>query len=1193
MDLIFNQPLVATVGAPIPAAQLLTRLQTLADELLAVDQDNVNLSLFQSVAQDLANKKLLKHNNAGVKVYTCCCIADILRIYAPDAPYLARELSAIFRAFFVQLRQLVNPENPYYLQQNHLLRRLAEVRSVILVTDLPDASALVTEMFTMFYEMAAKFPAKLEPLVADMLAEVLAECETVPPEVLRLIISRFGEESQLLASNSNITNPGLAYSLAICEANIHKMSRQVTQYFSELLSETSSEAQELQTLQKIHHISVRIWRSVPELLGSVTGLLDDELSTGEERVRLLATATVGEMVAAAPTSFAVVQRPTWVQWLKKTTDASPAVRARWVDTLPSILGRTNSADAAELRAGLTKCMLDTHDKVRFLATRALDRLEMPVFTRVVCTSTVLTTLFSLMREKHAEIRTRAVQLVASIYNHHATLSAKGEVLDYGNTPDDEVADLDTLIRDGIPNHVLALNYINDKDVTAQVDKVLFEKLVPFESDSATRVHRIAAFYRALDDKSRLSFLAICKRQQAHANALRQYVALAEIAQDKENTSSKGKLDKVVTWLAATLPVSINGRQCLERVVRLENGRLFNLIRFAVSPDSDYRTVRNSITEFLTIAGDIKNIRLKDKTHVTTADMVSTFKLVLYRSLTILFNRTNVGELLGYAKNPADDLHVAANALLEHIAAIVPDAFKLHVRSLSDTIVVERVDGYDPKANNLRTLYHIIKRFPDLYPEALLNTLVQIAVSGLPREVRYAVKLLGQSDRKEIFASEVAAQVLPPSSNSHMAAIAELHAVDSVVLDLASEEITAHLLTQLKTNLGQTPSDDTTWVDDATLEVDGRYSELYAKLLALRIVTNKLRYLDVGDSAMADAVAKPLKLLVLVLGQNESRTPKGYQYRLRLRAGECLLKLAKVRQLQPFFNHTVVNRMGRLLLDESEQVRELFARKLHQMLWNNELPEEFLHIGFVTGNEPNAQLRAQASRWIAACHKRAAVIKDIRFERVLTRLIHSIAHEENFGEDEATSATKQLTFYLKSIANGDNVSLLYYFASRVKQYHDATIDAKLYETGSEETTRLYRAAELAQFAIQTLAEVKHWTVSTWPGKIKLYSDLFAPMNDYTEAQRVASTQYVLDELRTVLVPELKRGFARRVEKLGKPAKTAKRAAPVLRPRKRHVDSDDEESDGSELEEVVSAPQRTRRSARAHKKVSYAEMVQDSE
>ena len=134
----------------------------------------------------------MKHANVGVQAYVCCGISDILRIYAPDAPFTANELSQIFRAFFQQFKKLADTENPYFQQQNYLLKRLAEVRSVILITDLPDAQQLIESMFEIFYDLSTKkFPARLEPLVSDILSEIISESDVVPHNVLKMILNKF------------------------------------------------------------------------------------------------------------------------------------------------------------------------------------------------------------------------------------------------------------------------------------------------------------------------------------------------------------------------------------------------------------------------------------------------------------------------------------------------------------------------------------------------------------------------------------------------------------------------------------------------------------------------------------------------------------------------------------------------------------------------------------------------------------------------------------------------------------------------------------------------------------------------------------------------------------------------------------------------------------------------------------------
>lgn len=90
--LTFNQALTWRAGKPIPVADLLSRLKTLAAELRKVEQETVDRDTMAVVSQDLANGQLLSHKDPGVRALTTCCIVDLLRVCAPDAPFTGKQL---------------------------------------------------------------------------------------------------------------------------------------------------------------------------------------------------------------------------------------------------------------------------------------------------------------------------------------------------------------------------------------------------------------------------------------------------------------------------------------------------------------------------------------------------------------------------------------------------------------------------------------------------------------------------------------------------------------------------------------------------------------------------------------------------------------------------------------------------------------------------------------------------------------------------------------------------------------------------------------------------------------------------------------------------------------------------------------------------------------------------------------------
>lgn len=1245
--------IISTVKKPIPTKELLVRLQKLADSLSAVDQNNVSPDSYKQIAHDLGNKKLLNHLNIGIQAYTCCAIADILRIYAPDAPYTPEELSSIFSAFFVQFSHLWDEGNAYFLQQTYLLKRLVEVRSIILVADLPDAQQLISSIFDTMYTLASKgFPTKLEPIAADMLAEIVSEADSVPRDVVSLVLKRLTTVQQrgLTGSLSNISNPGFAFSLAVCEANVDKLSRLVAQLFSEMLddSATTTEDGEIdyeasyQTLEKIHSWSVQIWRNVPALLSSVMGLINDELNSDSEKIRILATTTIGDMISSSLMGFVDSNvayfvnkhKNTWNLWLKKNSDASFAVRAKWAEQVSSVLASTSvtSEMANDLSNGLIKCLRDTHEKVRFEACKTLESLPFHVFTNRLCNQEVLATLLQLTREKNTDIRNRAIKITADIYDNYLKQVSKHEITDFGSSNNEEVQKLEQVILKDVPNTLLQLNYINDKSINASVDVSLFEKLISFENDPTVRVDRLCRFYEVLDERSKAVLVASVKRQKKFSETVRQLVDISEnlilsergdTNKDEDFTDKESllvKIEKIIQWLSVSFPSNFNTVACFERFVHLKNSRFINLVSNCTLSTSDFKTIKNSIKELLTKLSDPKSIKSSDEfARVSTADMLSNMKILLYRSSNIFFNKSNVTELLRTSRDTKHPHSESSNELISIVSSISPEVFKTDIKLITD-VVINKGLGVDPSF--LRSYYHLLKKFPEEFPEKIeaVKQLQELSINGSPLQAKYAVKVIGCCKTKELVISEIVSEILPlnPESTffaSRISCLAEIYLIDPLSLEKHSHEINSIIIDKI---LRCNRMDDTQyrnhlkdkWIDDEALYEDKNHL-LTEKIVALRLILNRVRSAAEADGNLI-LMEKPLRLFLTIISNSGEivkekpgsfSTPPSCQRRIRLYAGEALLKLAKYPQLDSLLTFGVISKLEKLVYDESKELREHFLKTLKRYLVSNEISERFLHLVFFVGHDPEESVRRDVLTWTRAYHKRLQLRSEIMFERVIVRLIHSISHDERFvkflAEANDTSVNqdaevegyvyglKFLSLYLEAVADENNVSLLYYFASRVKQYRDSQVPQESYglEVPPAEVMNLYRVAELCQLMIKELADSKSWNLQTYPGKMKLPSDIYAPIEDFQEAQKTISRIYISDDVQIALRLNLKKILGSTVSK----RKVSQKAAPQKRqkttklkkPRKKKYESEDD------IEKSEAKPVVVRRSRRAVAKVLYEE------
>ena len=161
----------------VPNAELLKRLRALHQELMEMDQETVDTSSLKKIARELISPALLIHKERGVRAYTACTLVDILRLYAPEAPYTGVELKVrfppfslattrspsrapqdIFQFLFAQLKYLTTAKEPHFAECFYLIESFSNVKSIVLICDLECADELMTEIFTQCFDVIRSVP---------------------------------------------------------------------------------------------------------------------------------------------------------------------------------------------------------------------------------------------------------------------------------------------------------------------------------------------------------------------------------------------------------------------------------------------------------------------------------------------------------------------------------------------------------------------------------------------------------------------------------------------------------------------------------------------------------------------------------------------------------------------------------------------------------------------------------------------------------------------------------------------------------------------------------------------------------------------------------------------------------------------------------------------------------------------------
>ena len=347
--LAFDEPLTWRAGRPIAVSDLLRRLKKLHEELSAMEQfeedDEAGRSAVTPKAQELANAQLLGHRDRGVKAWTLICIVQMFRLLAPNAPYKNGQLREIFSLVAsTVIPELANPTGSYYQQYAEILSSLANLRSIVLVTDLHGSENLILTLFTNCFDALSGNikGASVEPVAKTIqynmnlaLSAIIQEVGTLPDGVLDVLLAQFLRADPDTLAKSGAAPPkslddiSPAYNVArsICSQCTSPLSSAVANFYTAVLinaseapsklgkargrkrthdeSEDDSDdgimtppaEQDFRDIDRAHRLLRELWRTSSDVIDGVVPQVATEMQLENVQLRALAVQTVGDMIA--------------------------------------------------------------------------------------------------------------------------------------------------------------------------------------------------------------------------------------------------------------------------------------------------------------------------------------------------------------------------------------------------------------------------------------------------------------------------------------------------------------------------------------------------------------------------------------------------------------------------------------------------------------------------------------------------------------------------------------------------------------------------------------------------------------------------------------------------------------------------------------------------------------------------------
>ncbi|KAJ7637138.1 armadillo-type protein [Roridomyces roridus] len=1157
------------VGKGLSTDALTKKLQLLQKELSELDQETIDVSSLGVVRKDLINVSILHHKDRGIKAFAACCLADILRLTAPDAPYTPAELRDIFQFFVQQVTtNLKSADAPYYTEYFHLLESLSTVKSVVLVCDLPNADELMTEIFKGMFQLARhNLPRKVEVFLADILIALIDECHTVPSDVLDLILAQF------IDRNARQEQPAYRLAVQVCNSTADKLARHVSQYFTEIIVADRDDDQDLEEIRTAHELIKRLYHSCPDVLPSVIPQLEEELHAEELQLRLIVTEALGQMFADKGGGLELVKKypSTWNAWLKRKNDKVPAVRLKFIEAAQALMtGPPEQSDAIE-EAYLGK-LLDPDDKVRAALCRVYGSLDYETALRHVSLQQ-LQALADRGLDRKPVVRSEALRALGKLY-----------AVAY---PEIENKDGAAITQFGwIPNKLLQMQRVSG-DLRTTVEEVVAQYILPLPSlattatskggevDEVAWTDRLLTVMAYLDDENVVgNLLQMSTLQRARPTIFEHFVQSCVLNNggviDENEEAITNKLTAVTKHLSASLPDPVKALEDLKVFAKFNEQRLYKLLKTCMDPQTDLKALVKATNEF------IKRVETE------SAGIAPTMTLVLRQASLRLINQSSVPTLLKRLGKPHRLTADNASKLIRYIAKHLPALFKSHIAELvkglaaPDPILVEV---------SLQALSALVKWDEKVGPtdKRTIDRIKRLALEGTCRQAKFAARFLAFSKEKAVVCAEVVDTIAdalgttaPEILVAHVAVLGQFARFAPDAFEQRSDILMTFLVKKLLMvpthkldDEMDTEEEAEEWASDEEVS-----DNLRAKILAIKVC--RFRCLaHVGADNAVEIATPVLKLLASLIDNGGSlvadsgEDPK-VMSRMRLQAAVSLLHLASSAALAKTIAPKFL-KLGLVVQDTCFDVRMTFLKKLCLLATRQKLPAQYNVIPFLTVHDPEEDVKNMAMSFVTGAMRRMTPEKRVQdLEMVFIRLLHLLAHHPDFGVDtkeELLDIAKYIWFYLEQVANADTVSLLFHLAGRGKTVYDA-------EPGESE--KFWIACELAQELIKIWAKQHSLTVTTHPGKVKLPSDILRPMEkaEYTKQNR--DTTYLSDEMLRWAAAVYDSAKEKKEKKERAPKRKAPAKAngnPTKRRRKRQSgrsDDDDDDEDAMDEDEPSSEP-----------------------
>ncbi|KAK0152840.1 Sister chromatid cohesion protein PDS5 A [Merluccius polli] len=1072
---IVYPPGVKEITDKISNDEVVKRLKMVVKTYMDMDQDSEEeKQQYLDLALHLASEFFLRNPNKDVRLLVACCLADIFRIYAPEAPYTSHDkLKDIFLFITRQLKGLEDTKSPQFNRYFYLLENLAWVKSYNICFELEDCNEIFIQLFkTLFSVINNSHNQKVQMHMMDLMSSIITEGDGVTQELLDTILIN------LIPAHKNLNKQAYDLAKTLLKRTVQTIETCIANFFNQVLVMGKSSVSDLS--EHVFDLIQELFAIDPLLLTSVMPQLEFKLKSNDGEERLAVVRLLAKLFGAKDSELATQNRPLWQCFLGRFNDIHVPVRLECVKFASHCL--MNHPDLAK-------------DLTEYLKVRSHDPEE-AIRHDVIVTiinagkkdlNLVNDQLLGFVRErtldKRWRVRKEAMMGLAQLYKKYCLHHEAGK----------ESAQKISWIKDKLL-HIYYQNSIDDKLL---VEKIFAQYMVPHSLDTEEKMKCLYYLYACLDTNAVKALNEMWKCQNMLRGLVRELLDLHKLpVSEANNTAMFGKL----MTIAKNLPDAGKAQDFMKKFNQVlgEDEKLRIQLETLISPTCSCKQAEicvREITRKLTFPKQPTNPFLEMVKFLLERIAPVHIDSEAISALVKLLNKSIEGTADDDEEGVTPDTAIRSGLeLLKVLSFTHPTAFHSAetYESLLQCLKMEDDKVAEAAIQIFRNTGQKIETELQQIRSTLIPVLHQKAKRGTPHQAKQAVHCIHAIfNNKEV----QLAQIFEPLSRSLNADVPEQLITPLVSLGHISMLAPDQFASPMKSIVANFIVKDLLMNDRSTGNKNGKLwslddevsPEVLAKVQAIKLLVRWLLGMKNNQSKSANSTLRLLSAMLVSEGDltEQKKISKSDMSRLRLAAGGAIMKLAQEPCYHDIITPEQFQLCGLVINDECYQVRQIFAQKLHLALAKLMLPLEYLAVFALCAKDPVKERRA---------HARQCLLKNITVRReyikqnplaqeklvsllpeyVVPFMIHLLAHDPDFTKpqeyDQLKDIKECLWFMLEVLMTkneNNSHAFLRKMVENIKQSKDAQCpdDAKA-------TEKLYIVCDVALFVIANKSTACH-------------------------------------------------------------------------------------------------------------------------